>query len=96
MSTDSINNLPVNGNNKPSPQDLRVMNAVFGSNGSEESGIKSVGKILIPGALFLVLNLPIVDALLSSQITASNFVMILIKFGIFILLLLIFQFIGIA
>lgn len=77
---------------QPTPQDVRVMDAVFGA--SDSSGTITISKLLIPGGLFVILSLPFIDRLLKGYITASDMIMLVVKLGIFLALLLIFQLIG--
>jgi len=98
-SLDAINRMPVNQQQRPTPQEIRVMDAVFGdpavlSSSSSSFGNVSASELLIPGGLFLALSLPFVDKFLKGYITASDMVMLVIKLGIFLALLLLFQLIG--
>lgn len=80
--------LPVNPVN-PSPQDLRVMEAMFG-----QSAPSSTSKLIIPGIVFFVLSMPFIDNFLKGIITASDIVLLAIKTGLFIAILLVAQLIG--
>lgn len=87
---DNINSLPLNSN-LPSGQDLRVMETMFGNT---KSPSYSYPGLVVPGILFFVLSLPFVDNFLSEKISASEFVLLAIKTGLFLLLLLAFKLFG--
>ena len=77
----------------PSEQDMRVLHSLFGSNsgsGWERSGL------IVPGILFFLLSLPFFDNIIKNVVTASDTIILLIKTGLFLLLLLIAQIFGIA
>ena len=88
MSSDNMMSLPVNAV-QPSQQDVRVMEAMFGSSMSSNAT-----KLVIPGILFFVLSLPFVDSLLKGMITTSDLIHLVIKTGLFLALLLVAQLLG--
>jgi hypothetical protein len=93
--SDVIGFLPLNSEQKPTQQDMRIMDVVFGA-GNAPSSSNSVTKLLIPAGLFLVLSLPFVDRFIKGHITASDMVILGIKFGIFIAILLVFKMFDLA
>lgn len=80
--------LPVN-QAQPSAQDLRVMEAVFGQQGSG-----AASRLIVPGVAFFVLSMPFVDKFLRDKITASDIVLLAIKTGLFLAILLVAQLLG--
>jgi hypothetical protein len=80
--------LPVN-QAQPSAQDLRVMEAVFGT-----SGQSSASRLIIPGVAFFVLSLPFVDKFLKEKIAASDIVLLVVKTGLFLAIMLVAQLFG--
>jgi hypothetical protein len=89
--SDPMSRLPVaSQQQQPSEQEMRVMEAMFGST---SSGYEAK-RLIVPGVLFLVLNLPFIDTLLKGVITASNTVLLLIKTCVFLVSLLVAQLIG--
>lgn len=92
-SSDKINSLPLNPNNVPSVQDLRVMETMFGNSNNNSSSYSYSG-LIVPGILFFVLSLPFVDKFLKTKISASEFILLVIKTGLFLLLLLFFKLFG--
>jgi len=90
MSADQIHRLPYN-QQQPSPQDMRIMNAMLGSNGAS---CNSPLKFILSGVIFFVLSMPFVDTFLKEKISASEIVIIAIKTGIFLVVLMLTQLMG--
>ncbi|MGL4356645.1 MAG: hypothetical protein ACRCTP_22870 [Aeromonas popoffii] len=82
--------MPVN-HNQPAPQDLRIMDAMFGSSASTTP---IATKLVIPGLFFFVLGMPFVDNFLKGLITTSDLVLLAIKTGLFLALLVVAQLLG--
>lgn len=82
--------LPVNQNYQPSPSETRIMNAMVGANVTSNTPIK----FIVSGIVFFVLNLPFVDTFLKEKISASDLVILAIKTGLFLLVIVLTQFLG--
>lgn len=94
MSYDRLNSIPVSTyNNSPTPQELKVMNAMFGGAGDPSPSTSSF-RLLISGGMFFALGLPFVDSFIKGLITASDVVILAIKTGLFLLILIVLQLFG--
>lgn len=94
MRSDQLGALPVQRNQKPSEQDIRVMETVFGRNVANSGNGVSLSSLIIPGILFFVLSLPFVDKFIRKYLSTSDILLLSVKTGIFVLLLMILQLIG--
>lgn len=92
MSSDPLNTIPVSNYN-PTPQELKVMNAMFGGVGDSSPSSTSF-RLLISSGVFFALGLPFVDSFIKGLISASDVVILAIKTGLFLLILIVLQLIG--
>lgn len=105
MSTsDRLTRLPINTTHYPTHSEARVMNTLFGgsSEGQTENTAPIVTpakqgspfKILVYAALFVILNLKIVDEYVKEKIASSEYAVIGVKTGFFLIVMLVFQLLG--
>lgn len=91
--SDPIQRLPINPNRIPTPQEMKIMNTLFG-NGEQLPCSGSLKKLFVAGGAFFALSLPFVDSFIKGKISASSMVVLAIKTGVFILILVLVQIMG--
>ena len=84
---DSIDSLPIK-NNKPSPEELNVLDKYFKEPVNKKSSWAEIKSILIAGILYLILSHPFFDKLIEYfPNTGSWMVKYFLKFLIFVVIL---------
>lgn len=80
--TDNISQLPAT-DEKISEIDINILNTLF----ENKNVKKNIKKLLIPGLVFLILNIPMVDSLMKNLISNSTIINLIIKTLLFLVIL---------
>ena len=94
---DHISSLP-HSDEQVSQKDIDVMKSVFGGS-AQTKGLLScdnLKKLFLVGIVFLLINLPIIDSAMKAVFDTSDFILLLIKTILFVVIILLAQFFQMA